>query len=161
MSLLLLLLVPPPVVTAALAMPVPGGALATIWVSEINVKSHDGGGSVAVGLSAVAPKATLVTPVKFVPSIVTSVPPAGGPKEAPIDVTLGPKLNLSLPLVLLVPDGVVTTTSTSAVPAGDSTVIVVALTETIRAALSPKATVVAPVKFLPVTVTPVPPRYEP
>src|SRR5271169_6479792 len=63
----------------------------------------------------------------------------------------------------LVPPGVVTVTSTApAAPAGDVTVIWVLLA-TLRLVprLEPKCTAVAPVKFVPVTVTLVPPAIGP
>ena len=61
-----------------------------------------------------------------------------------------------------VPPGATTVTSTVPVPAGLSTVIVVALT-TVKsvAGVVPKSTAVAPVKPVPVIVTKVPPAGEP
>jgi hypothetical protein len=62
----------------------------------------------------------------------------------------------------LVPVGVVTVTSTVPVPAGAVAVICVALTGVNEVAgVPPKLTPVAPVKFVPVTVTVVPPAWGP
>ncbi len=60
------------------------------------------------------------------------------------------------------PPGVVTLTSTVPVPAGEVAVICVALlTVNEPAALPPKLTALAPEKFVPVMVTPVPPAAGP
>jgi hypothetical protein len=70
----------------------------------------------------------------------------------------------SAALVALVPEPVVTVTSTTApvVPAGDVAVIVVALvTVNDAAAVAPKLTAVAPVNVVPVIVTVVPPVLGP
>ena len=77
------------------------------------------------------PKATAVAPVKFVPDIVTLVPPAVVPEPGEIPVTVGAggtwKVNWSLLLVALVPPDVVTVTSTVlALLAGEMAVIEVA-----------------------------------
>lgn len=62
----------------------------------------------------------------------------------------------------LVPAGVVTVTSTVPDPAGDVAVICVELTTMMFvAALDPNRTAVAPVRFVPVIVTPVPPEVGP
>ena len=65
-------------------------------------------------------------------------------------------------LVALVPLGVVTVTSTTPVPAGTVAVSVVALVTLKVVALlpDPKFTAVAPVKFVPLTVTVVPADAE-
>ena len=63
---------------------------------------------------------------------------------------------------VLVPPTVVTLTSTVPVPAGDVAVILVALfTVNEIAAVAPNFTALAPVKFVPVTVTVVPPALGP
>ena len=60
------------------------------------------------------------------------------------------------------PSGVVTVTLTAPVPAGLVTVRMVAdMTVKSVAGLAPKYTAVAPVKLVPVTVTPVPPAAGP
>ena len=71
-------------------------------------------------------------------------------------------VNWSLPLVALVPDGVVTVTSTTPrACAGEVALMVVAFITLKLAAAGPKFTNVAPVKLVPVTVTPVPPPVVP
>src|SRR5580704_1308864 len=71
-------------------------------------------------------------------------------------------VNWSLPLVALVPSGVVTRTSTDPEPAGAVAVMVVALLTTKDVAgFTPKATAVAPVKLVPLTVPAVPPDAPP
>ena len=69
----------------------------------------------------------------------------------------------SAPLVADVPAGVVTVTSTvPAAPAGALAVIVVELpTKTLVALLAPNFTLEAPVRFVPVSVTAVPPVVGP
>jgi len=66
-------------------------------------------------------------------------------------------------LVALVPPAVVTVTSTGVpAPTGEVAVMDVALTTVKVAGLpDPKSTAVAPVKFVPEMVTPVPPRSGP
>jgi hypothetical protein len=62
----------------------------------------------------------------------------------------------------LVPAAVVTFTSTVPVPAGDVAVMVESLpTEYVAAAVAPNFTADAPVKFVPVIVTEVPPPLGP
>jgi hypothetical protein len=70
--------VPPGVVTLTSITPVPAGDVAVIDVAELNVK-----------LATVAPKVTVVTPVKLVPVMVIDVPPAVGPAVGEIEVTVG------------------------------------------------------------------------
>ena len=71
-------------------------------------------------------------------------------------------MNWSAELVALVPPGPVTVTSTVPDPAGEVAVIDVAeLTVTPVAALPPKETVSPAAKFVPVTVTVVPPDAGP
>ncbi len=111
------------------------------------------------------PKSTAVAPVKFVPVIVTSVPPAAGPLVGLRPVTAGARdvdeLVGSRGRPMCRP-GVVTVTSTTPVPAGLSAVIEVSLTTvTSVAAAVPKSTAVAPVKPVPVIVTSVPPAVGP
>ena len=71
--------VPPTVVTLMSTVPVPAGDVAVICVAELTVNA----------VAAVAPKVTAVAPVKLVPVIVTTVPPADGPNVGEIDVTVG------------------------------------------------------------------------
>jgi hypothetical protein len=67
------------VVTVTSTVPVPAGDVAVIDVVELTVKL----------VAAVAPKVTAVVPVKFVPVIVTEVPPVVGPAVGEIEVTVG------------------------------------------------------------------------
>ena len=70
---------PPPVVTRTSTVPVPAGAVAVICVALLNVKL----------LAAVPPKLTAVTPPKFVPLMVTLLPPVAGPDVGEMLVTVG------------------------------------------------------------------------
>jgi hypothetical protein len=159
LSPLLMALVPPAVVTltSTVLLAAPAGLVAVIWVALLTVKV----------VAAVAPKATAVAPVRFVPVIVTDVPPAGGPPLGTRELTVGAAVmyvNLSPALMALVPPAVVTVTSTVllAAPAGLVAVIWVALlTAKVVAAVAPKATAVAPVRLVPVIVTEVPPAGGP
>jgi hypothetical protein len=72
---------PSAVVTVTFTVPaVPAGAVAVISVEETTVK-------LAAGFE---PKSTAVAPVRFVPVMVTLVPPAGSPASGDTDVTVGP-----------------------------------------------------------------------
>ena len=71
--------VPPTVVTVTSTVPVPAGAVAKIEVAELTVKL----------VAAVAPKFTAVAFVKFVPVMVTLVPPVVGPVVGVIELTVG------------------------------------------------------------------------
>jgi len=72
--------VPPGVVTVTVAAPAtPAGAVAVICVAELTTTFD----------AAFAPKFTADAPVKFVPAIVTDVPPATGPLVGLSDVTVG------------------------------------------------------------------------
>ena len=61
--------VPSGVVTVTSTVPVPGGELAVIELAESDVMS-----------AAAEPKSTAVAPARFVPVMVTLVPPAGVPE---------------------------------------------------------------------------------
>jgi len=71
--------VPPGVVTVTSMVPLPGGAVAVMLVADTTVNDE----------AAVEPNDTPVAPVKFVPVIVTLVPPAVGPAAGVSDVTVG------------------------------------------------------------------------
>ena len=72
---------PPGVVTTTLLAPtVPAGVTAVIEVALTTVRL----------VAAAPPMVTPVAPVKLVPVIVTEVPPAIGPVEGLIAVTVGP-----------------------------------------------------------------------
>jgi hypothetical protein len=119
-------------------------------------------------VAALAPNATAVAPVtKFVPVIVTVVPPEVAPTLGATTLTVGvaSKTNLSAGDVADVPPAVVTVISTvPADSAGDVAVTDVAeLTVTLTAACpAPKLTDVPPdTKFVPEIVTDVPPPVGP
>jgi hypothetical protein len=148
-------LVPPSAVTVTSTIPVPAGDVAVICVTPFTVKL----------VAAVVPNFTAVTAVKFVPMIVTLVPPAVGPLLGVTSDTVGAPtyVNWSPAEVALVPPGVVTVMSTRpAAPAGETAVMEVALfTVKLVAAVAPNFTADAPVKFVPVIVTLVPPAADP
>jgi len=146
--------VPPGVVTVTLTAPAaPAGAVAVTDVAEFTTTP----------VAAVAPNLTEVAPVRFVPVIVTDVPPAAGPLVGDSDVTAGTATYVKVAVLIDVPPAVVTVTFTGpAVPAGAVAVIWVAeFTTTFVAAFAPKRTDVAPVRFVPVIVTTVPPATGP
>jgi hypothetical protein len=126
-----------------------------ISVSETTVKDAAG----------VAPKSTAFAVVKSVPVIVTGVPPAVGPALGTTELTVGSAMNVnwSAGEVAEVPPAVVTVTST--VPtASAGEVVVISVSETTvndAAGVAPKWTDVAPVKWVPVIVTGVPPPLGP
>ena len=68
---------------------IPGGLVAIISLHNTTLKWDAG----------VAPKSTAVTPVKFVPMIVTAVPPVAGPDEGLTRVTVAPTTVLACALV--------------------------------------------------------------
>lgn len=113
---------------------------------------------------AVPPKVTDDVPVKFVPVIVTDVPPAAGPDDGEIPVTVGAARYVNPPAN--VPDKrlvmFVTTTSAVPFPAGVTAVIDVSETTTAFVAAFPPIVTVAPArKPVPVIVTDVPPDGKP
>jgi len=71
--------VPKAVVTVTSTVPVPTGDVAVIEVAELTVKL----------VALLAPNFTAVAPEKFVPAIVTDVPPDVGPDVGEIDATVG------------------------------------------------------------------------
>jgi hypothetical protein len=151
-------LVPPRLVTVTWTAPgAPAGDVAVIWVAEFTVKA----------VAAAAPNETPVAPLKFVPEMTTDVPPAVVPVAGLIPVTVGglggvTKVNLSGATRALVPAGVVTVTSTCpAGAAGEVAVIDVVLLTVKVAAVAPKETPVAPLKFVPEMVTVAPPAVLP
>jgi len=72
-------LVPKAVVTVISTTPVPAGETALIEVALLTTNDA----------AAAAPNLTAVAPVKFVPLMVTLVPPADGPFAGEIEVTVG------------------------------------------------------------------------
>jgi hypothetical protein len=71
--------VPPGVVTVRLTFPVPAGTVAVTMVAEDATTFGPG----------VAPKATAVAPVRFLPLMVTRVPPSWEPDDGLTEVTVG------------------------------------------------------------------------
>jgi hypothetical protein len=88
-------LVPPGVVTVTSTVPAPAGEVAVICVALLNVNV----------VAAVAPNFTAVAPVKFVPVMVTTVPPAAGPLAGLTLLTVGalPALALKVRWKFVVP----------------------------------------------------------
>lgn len=115
------------------------------------------------------PNCTAVAPVKFDPVIVTCVPPAMVAEFGETPVTVGASgvgvvyVNWSALPGALVPPPVVTRTST--VPVEPAGVVAerwpASVTVKLAAPVPPKLTDVAPVRFVPVMVTWVPPAVVP
>ncbi len=149
------MLVPVEVVTLTPTAPAaPAGVLAVIWVL-LRTDTF---------VALLLPKATCAPEIKFVPVIVTGVPPATGPDVGDTDETVGKPVYVNaLASTLLVPAEVVTLTPTApTTPAGVFAVIWVPLrTDTFVALLLPKATCAPEIKFVPVIVTGVPPATGP
>jgi hypothetical protein len=106
-----------------------------------------------VNAAALPPNETAVAPVKFVPVIVTPVPtaPITGAKEVMAGVTVKRVVVTKGP-----PPGVVTVMGPVVAPAG-TVVVIVPEGLTVKVAATPlNETAVAPVKAVPVIVTPVP-----
>jgi hypothetical protein len=147
---------PPTVVTTTSTVP----ADAAAGVTDVIVVEFT-----SVNDCATEPNISCVAPVKFVPVIVTCVPPVVGPELGLTDVIAGAGtyVYLSAATIAEVPPGVVTRTSTwPAAPAGEIAVIDVAeFTTTPVAALPPNATVAPATKFVPVMDTDVPPTAGP
>src|SRR2546427_10803030 len=141
----LLLLVPVPTAVVTLTSPVvaPAGTTARIAVMEVTVK---------IALTPL--NATVVAPAKWSPLIVTVVPtgPLVGEKLA----ITGALATVYEPALVAVPAGVVTVSGPLLAPAG--TVAWIAVSEiTVKLAVTPlNATVVVPVKLVPLIVTLVP-----
>ncbi len=127
------------------------GVVAEMVVSFVAVKV----------VAFVPPKVTADAPVKPLPMIVTLVPPVAGPDVGLTLLTVGTYANCVGEFA--VPPAVVTETVTApAACAGAVAVICVALlTVKLVAGVLPKVTAVAPVRFVPVIVTLVPPVVGP
>ena len=114
-------------------------------------------------MAAALPNITVTPAAKFVPVIVTPVPPAAGPLFGDTLVTVGITAYV-YPLVRLPlwPPTVTVTVTAPALPAGVVAVIVVLFTTlTFVAAVPPNVTVAPEAKFVPVIVTAVPPPVDP
>jgi hypothetical protein len=144
----------PLTVTVTVTAPaVPAGVVAVIWVALTTTTL----------VAAVAPNVTVAPVAKFVPVIVTAVPPAIGPLFGDTLVTVGKAayVNAEARLALWPPTVTVTVTA-PALPAGVVAVIDVLLTTTtLVAAVAPNVTVAPVAKFVPVMVTAVPPKVDP
>ena len=115
-------------------------------------------------VAAVLPNFTVAPAAKFVPVIVTAVPPAAGPLLGDTLVTVGGAIyvNALARLPLCPPVLVTVTVVAPALPAGVVAVIVVPFTTTtFVAAALPNVTVAPAAKFVPVIVTDVPPAVVP
>ena len=109
------------------------------------------------------PKVTAVAPSRWVPLMVTTVPPVVVPVAGVNVVMVGAGVTyLYLVADVTEPPGVVTLMVTvPAVSAGVLTTIFVAASDVTVAALPPKVTAVAPLRWVPLMVTTVPPVVEP
>jgi hypothetical protein len=114
-------------------------------------------------VAAVAPNFTVAPAAKFVPVIVTAVPPATGPLLGLTLLTVGVTTYVNpLARLPLCPLTVTVTVTAPALPAGVVAVIDVLLTTTtFVAAALPNVTVAPAMKFVPVIVTAVPPAVDP
>ena len=70
---------PPDVTTVMSTVPAPVGATAVIWVAELTLKL----------VAFLVPNLTAVAPVRYVPVMVTEVPPEVGPLAVEIPATVG------------------------------------------------------------------------
>ena len=137
--------VPPGVVTEIVPVVAPFGALVAMWLASVTEK-----------VAVVPLNPTLVAPVKFVPVIVTLVPtmPLAGEKLVMVGAAA---FTVKLFVEVAVPTGVTITIFPVTAAAGTVSVTLVLLaTEKVVAGIPPTATEVAPVKFVPLTVTEVP-----
>jgi hypothetical protein len=126
------------VTLTAPVVPEPTTAVILVALTTVNV------------VAAVPPKLTAVAPVKFVPVIVTVCPV---PAEVGLNDAIVGGGKYVKPARVPVPDAVVTETEPDA-PAATVALMLVALTTVnVVAAIPPKLTAVAPVKFVPVMLT--------
>ena len=138
--------VPPSVVTLHVAELAAFGTVTVIWVAEFTTND-----------AAAAPSLTDVAPVKFAPVNVTLVP--AGPLDGLKPVTVGAgggAVTVKLDALVAVPPTVVTLHVPELAPAGTVAVIFVAEFTVNDAVVEPSFTDVAPVKFVPFSVTMVP-----
>src|SRR5579872_2889025 len=114
-------------------------------------------------VAAADPNVTVAPDAKFVPVIVTPVPPAAGPLLGDTPVTVGcPTYVNPFVRLPLCPLTVTVTVTAPALPAGVVAVIVVLFTTTtLVAAAEPNVTVAPDTKFVPVIVAAVPPVVGP
>ena len=141
-------------VTVTVAAPtLPAGVVAVIVVLF----------TTATFVAAAPPNVTVAPVAKFVPVIVTAVPPVVDPLFGLTLVTVGGATYVYPPVRLpLCPLTVTVTVTAPALPAGVTAVIVVLFTTTTPVAAAPPIVTVAPAaKFPPVIVTAVPPDVDP
>jgi hypothetical protein len=114
-------------------------------------------------VAAVPPIVTVAPVTKFVPVMVTGVPPAVDPLFGEMPVTVGvTKYVNPLARLPLSPLTVTVTVAAPALPVGVLAVMDVLLTTTTLVAAVPPIVTVAPVaKLVPVMVTAVPPAVDP
>jgi hypothetical protein len=145
--------VPNLVVTETVTAPaVSEGSLTVSWVELLRV----------IEVPVLLPNFTAVTVVKFVPVMVTVVPPASLPLAGVALVTVGGLMKVKLVLVTD-PPGVVTFTWTAPAPwaLGLAFKVVALVKWTEAAAVAPNVTVDVAVKPVPVITTVVPPAIGP
>jgi hypothetical protein len=141
-------------VTVTVTAPaVPAGAVAVIDVPLTTTTL----------VAAVLPNVTVAPLAKFVPVMVTAVPPVVGPLFGLRLATVGWPIYVNpLARLPLWPFSVTVTVTPPAEPAGVVAVIEVLLTTTtLVAAVLPNVTVAPDAKFVPVIVTAVPPAVGP
>lgn len=141
---LALVAVPPGVVTETVPVVAPAGTLVEMWLASVTEK-----------VAAVPLNFTLVEPVKFVPVKVTLVPttPLVGEKFVRVGLAT---LTVKLVAEVAVPCGVINEIFPVTAPLGTVKVALVALLTEKVAETPPTVTEVAPVRFVPVSVTEVP-----
>ena len=119
-------------------------------------------GDNAVIVAEIAPNSTDVPTIKFSPTSVTLLPPAGIPNTGLMLRNMGALVYVNRVLAALAPYGVVTMTEAAPEPAGVVAVIwVLETTFMAVAATPPTVTPVASVKLVPLIVITVPPAVEP
>jgi hypothetical protein len=115
-------------------------------------------------VAAALPNVTVAPTPKFVPVIVTPVPPAAGPLFGDTVITVGitTYVNPFARLPFCPPRLVtVTVTAPDACAAVVAVIVVLFTTTTLVAAVPPNVTVAPEAKFVPVIVTAVPPLVDP
>jgi hypothetical protein len=127
--------------------------LATIFVVPVTMKA----------VAGVVPKLTDVAPFRSVPVIVTVVPPSVEPLVVVKEVIVGVgTMKVKLPVEVSGPSGVVTVISTVPDACGAVWATMVCVSTTVKiTVVVPNLTDVAPMRFVPVIVTVVPPSVDP
>src|SRR5215475_1987534 len=141
---LALVAVPPGVVTEIVPLVAPVGTVVETWLASVTEK-----------VAAMVLNFTAVAPVKFVPVKVTAAPTCPLAGEKPVSVGLA-TLTVKLFAEVAVPCGVTSEILPVTAALGTVAVALDALVTENVAATPPIVTEVAPVKFVPVSVTDVP-----